>query len=245
MNMRKCVSVLAAVMIALSAHADSRVPVVVELFTSEGCSSCPPADALLAELSAKQPVSGVEIIVLGEHVDYWNYIGWRDRFSSAQWTKRQHSYVQRMKLDSAYTPQVVIDGKIQLVGGDHRAAITAITSSAEQPKPVEVGLSFTGDTLSVKIQSKKPVEAEVIVALTEDDLTTKVGAGENGGRTLRHTAVTRMLLPLGVMRGNSFSAIKEMKIAPDWNRKELGAVVFVQQKGQGPILGAGSIAVSQ
>jgi hypothetical protein len=243
--MRKCVSVLAVVMIALSACADSRVPVVVELFTSEGCSSCPPADALLAELSAKQPVSGVEIIVLGEHVDYWNYIGWTDRFSSAQWTKRQQAYVQRMKLESAYTPQVVIDGKTQLVGGDRGAAITAITGSAQQPKPVVIGLRIAGDKLSVTIKGQKPVEGEVVMALTENNLTTEVRAGENGGRTLRHTAVTRMLLPLGVMHGNSFNAMKEIKVAPEWNRKELRAVVFVQQKDQGQILGAGSIAVSQ
>lgn len=243
--MRKFVFALAAVMITLSAHADSRVPVVVELFTSEGCSSCPPADTLLAELSAKQPVSGVEIIVLGEHVDYWNYIGWTDRFSSAQWTKRQQAYVQRMKLDSAYTPQVVIDGKVQLVGGDRRAAITAIADSAQQPKPVEIGLRVAGGKLNVTIKSQEAVEGDVALALTENNLTTEVRAGENGGRTLRHTAVTRMLLPLGFMRGNSFSAVKEMRMAPDWNRKELRAVVFVQQKGQGPILGAGSIAVSQ
>jgi hypothetical protein len=244
MNMWKCVLVLAAVMI-VSAHADSRVPVVVELFTSEGCSSCPPADALLAELSAKQPVSGVEIIVLGEHVDYWNYIGWTDRFSSAQWTKRQQAYVQRMRLDSAYTPQVVIDGKIELVGGDRRAAITAITSSAQQPKPVEILLRIAGDKLSMTIKSQKPVEGEVVLALTENNLTTEVRAGENGGRTLRHTAVARMLLPLGVMHGNFFRAMKEIRVAPEWSRKELRAVVFVQQKDQGQILGAGSIAVSQ
>jgi hypothetical protein len=244
MNMWKCVLVLAAVMI-VSAHADSRVPVVVELFTSEGCSSCPPADALLAELSAEQPVSGVEIIVLGEHVDYWNYIGWTDRFSSAQWTKRQQAYIQRMRLDSAYTPQVVIDGKIELVGGDRRAAITAITGSAQQPKPVEIVLRIAEDKLSVTINSHKPVEGEVVLALTESNLTTEVRAGENGGHTLRHTAVTRMLLPLGVMHGNSFSAMKEIRVAPEWSRKELRAVVFVQQKDQGQILGAGSIAVSQ
>jgi hypothetical protein len=245
MNMRKCVLVMTLVMTALLSRGDSRVPVVVELFTSEGCSSCPPADALLAELSAKQPVPGAEIIVLGAHVDYWNYIGWTDRFSSPQWTRRQQAYVRRMRLDSAYTPQFVIDGRIQLVGGESRTAVAAISGSAKQPKPIEVGLSIAGDKLSVKIQSSEPIEGEVLLALTENNLTTQVRAGENGGRTLQHTAVLRSLLPLGVMRGQAFTSTKEMRIAHDWNRKELRAVVFVQQKDQGPILGARSIAIGQ
>src|SRR4051812_14249507 len=112
----------------------SRVPVVVELFTSEGCSDCPPADALLRKLEEKQPVPNAEIIVLSEHVDYWDHIGWRDRFSSKTFTERQQKYGDRFKLDSVYTPQMVVDGRTELNGADERRALQAITDAAKAGK---------------------------------------------------------------------------------------------------------------
>ncbi len=93
-----------------------RTPVLVELFTSEGCSSCPPADVLLARLEKTQPVAGAQIIALKEHVDYWNHLGWRDPFSSAQFSERQSSYVQTFRTDQVYTPQMVVDGQTEFVG---------------------------------------------------------------------------------------------------------------------------------
>src|ERR1035438_8936724 len=99
----------------------ARKPVVVELFTSEGCSSCPPADALLQKLQAEQPVAGTEIIAIEEHVDYWNHDGWVDPFSSAEWTQRQAVYTALSKKD-VYTPELVVDGQSQFVGNDERAA---------------------------------------------------------------------------------------------------------------------------
>jgi len=241
--MLKCLIALSFVLTVIPARADGRVPVVVELFTSEGCSSCPPADALATRLGKEQPLPGVEIIVLGEHVDYWNYIGWTDRFSSAQWTARQQAYVRRMGLDSAYTPQIVVDGRTEFVGNDARHALAAIASQARQEKPAQVILRLDGSTLAADVASKEALDADVILAITEDNLQTVVGAGENGGRTLMHPAVVRILVPLGSMRGQSFKANRHLDLAHNWNRNELRATVFVQQKGQGAILGAKSVAL--
>src|SRR5213594_3831029 len=107
---------------ALLMRAAERGPVLVELFTSEGCSSCPPADALLARLEKSQPVAEAEIIVLSEHVDYWNRLGWRDPFSSVEFTLRQQRYTEGFRRDGAYTPQMVVDGRVEFVGSDERQA---------------------------------------------------------------------------------------------------------------------------
>ncbi len=113
---------LAACASFVPAQAAQATPVIVELFTSEGCSSCPPADALLSQYVKNSPVPGVEVIALGEHVDYWNHNGWADPFSSAQFSQRQSDYSNAFRLDSVYTPQIIVDGKAQLVGSDGDAA---------------------------------------------------------------------------------------------------------------------------
>src|SRR5215468_9246058 len=114
--------------------ADKRTPVIVELFTSEGCSSCPPADEVLARLEREQPVAGAEIIALGEHVDYWNQIGWTDPFSSRSFSERQGAYAETFRLDGAYTPEMVVDGRVEFVGSDWNKAVAAITQAASAPK---------------------------------------------------------------------------------------------------------------
>src|SRR5579863_6213046 len=112
----------------------SRVPVLVELFTSEGCSDCPPADRLLEELDAKQAVPGAQVVVLSEHVTYWNHLGWSDPFSMPEIDWRQQQYATRFNLDSTYTPQMVVDGAAQLVGNNTTAAVEAIAKAASTPK---------------------------------------------------------------------------------------------------------------
>src|SRR5271168_4894648 len=132
-----------------------RTPVLVELFTSEGCSDCPPADSLLERLDRSQPVSGAELIVLSEHVDYWNDIGWKDPYSSHEFSIRQGDYAHRFRLDSAYTPQMVVDGDAQFVGSDERRAIQAI-EGAEKAGKVSIALSsirLEGNTLTVHVES--------------------------------------------------------------------------------------------
>ena len=217
--------------------------VVVELFTSEGCSSCPPADALLSKLRLAGTVEGAEVLVLGEHVDYWNRLGWADRFSSAALTQRQGDYARRFALDSSYTPQMVIDGHAELVGNDERGVHRQLAMAALLPKPAQVQLSWNGDgQLEVAIAGAGEDGARVLLAITEDGLSTQVGGGENGGRTLRHSGVVRELREIGSLRHGQFSSTVKPSHHSDWKTENLRAVVFVQKAGNNDILGASSLA---
>ena len=117
-----------------AAKAQSATPVLVELFTSEGCSSCPPADAMLAKLDRLQPVAGAQVIVMEEHVDYWNHDGWIDKYSSSALTQRQDGYKSRFRINDVYTPQMVVDGSTQFLGSDAKAAVHAIEEARSKPK---------------------------------------------------------------------------------------------------------------
>jgi hypothetical protein len=186
---------------AQSAQPDSkaqRVPVLVELFTSEGCSDCPPADALLAELDAKQFVSGADAIVLSEHVTYWDHQGWRDPFSLDAMTQRQEAYVRRFALESAYTPQMVVDGTNQFVGSNGRALLAAVSKAAATPKislSIENARWDRGKVLFT-VRGEKMSGSKLVAVLAANATHSEVARGENAGRTLHHTAVVRALKEL-------------------------------------------------
>ncbi|MBV8846078.1 MAG: DUF1223 domain-containing protein [Bryobacterales bacterium] len=236
--------IFAAAAVAASALAQQqRAPVVVELFTSEGCSSCPPADTVLARLDREQPVSGVEVIALGEHVDYWDHEGWRDRFSSALFTARQQDYGQALKLESVYTPQMVINGQTQVLGSDWNAANNAIRAAAQAVRAM-VSLRVTGwDTMSVQVRElpKGTQAADMFLAIAENGLDTSVFGGENNGRRLRHSAVVRTMTRLGNLDGKkstSYAADTRFNVRPEWNRQNLRLVFFLQERGTRKIVGA-------
>ena len=230
---------------ALSQSNPSRTPVLVELFTSEGCSSCPPADALLARLLKDQPVTAAEILVLEEHVDYWDSLGWHDRFSSHLFTDRQSHYTQRLRADDNYTPQMIVDGTAQFVGNDSAHALRAITQAARTSK-VDLNLSpiiFDGNQLSGEISlmtSPQPTSnADLYAAVIESMASTKVQRGENGGRTLQHVSIVRTLQRIG---SPSEAATKPLKfsvpVPKDATPANLRIVIFLQRSDQGAIRGA-------
>ena len=230
-----------------------RSPVIVELFTSEGCSSCPPADAVLARLQQTQPVAGAEVIALSEHVDYWNYIGWSDPFSSAAFSARQETYARALgQQDRVYTPQIIVDGQTEFNGSAMNKAIEAIAKAARSPKAdVRIVIPETKIQkdnqeirFNVSVKNVPPVDrgdvAEVILALTEDKLSSNVTRGENSGRKLAHTAVVREMRALGRVdpATKTFDSEKTMVIADGWKRDDLRVVVFVQERAQRRVLGA-------
>jgi hypothetical protein len=240
-----------AMCVSLSPVADAqtptpqRTPVLVELFTSEGCSSCPPADALLGKLAA-QPIDGADIIVLGEHVDYWDGEGWHDRFSSPQFTQRQKEYGQRLNIDSIYTPQMVVDGTDQFVGNDASHAQTSIQHARQTPK-LHLVLSrptVDGRRVSSSLSSASPIPSDKIrgdlyVALVDPTDTTEVRGGENGGRTLHHAGVVRTLQRVGSLKDLSTGNLSFNLSAPaNANLFQMRLVAFVQQSGPGAVLGA-------
>ena len=236
--------------------AAQRTPVLVELFTSEGCSSCPPADALLAKLDQQQLVSGVEVIAMEEHVDYWDHQGWVDPFSSTQWTDRQQTYASIRHDDQVYTPQMVINGQTQFVGSRERQARQVISEAASQPHlavtvtnaaPGERGdlqLRVTAGRLAATDSGDRP---EVWLAITETGLHSDVRAGENSGVDVRHSAVVRTLRKLGATEPDkdpSFEAQPSIKVERSWKRENLRAVVFVQAKHSRRILGSAATRIA-
>ncbi|MEP6703752.1 MAG: DUF1223 domain-containing protein [Acidobacteriota bacterium] len=221
----------------------AKPPVLVELFTSEGCSSCPPADRNLITLDKEQAASQVEVITLSMHVDYWNRLGWTDVFSSRQYSERQGSYSERFKLDGVYTPQMVVDGQTEFVGGRLGEAEKAVEAAAKTPKG-NVELSASDNKLSVKISGLPDHSpASVFVAVAENDLSTAVRNGENGGKTLRHTSVVRELKMIGEVPAlkDSFAAEVPLQIQPSWKKQNLKVVVFAQVEQTGKIIGVSQI----
>jgi hypothetical protein len=223
--------------------------VLVELFTSEGCSTCPPADWLLADLDEKQPVEGAQIIALGEHVDYWNRLGWKDPFSSAEFSKRQLDYMQALKLKDVYTPQMIVDGRIEFVGSKVSKAYEMIAKAAHSPKAaVSLAAKLSAAkslTLTVRVENLPEVSAgdtaDLFLAITESHLLSDVTKGENSGRKLTHAAVTRKLVRIGSVSGKAFSAQKTLELDSAWNRSNLKAVAFVQERASRQVLGAAAI----
>jgi hypothetical protein len=228
----------------------SRTPVLVELFTSEGCSSCPPADALLRELDQEQPVSGSTAIVLSEHVDYWNRIGWKDPFSSAFFSDRQNAYAARFGLSSVYTPQMVVDGTAEFTGSESDKAQSTISKAGQNPK-LAVSLSSVRVEESNRIRGSVGVDgavktrgAEVWVALALDHAESQVSRGENAGRNLSHVGVVTKLVKIGEFRaGEKFTKEVEFKIDPA-NSGKFRLVAFVQESGMGRVLGAAEHSIA-
>ena len=235
----------------------SRTPVVVELFTSEGCSSCPPADALLARLDGAQLKGNVQLIALEEHVDYWNDGGWVDPFSSREWTSRQYDYASALKNGNPYTPQMVVDGTIEFVGSHPDKARDAILKAASNTKiPVTLEQSNPNGAGAVNLSAKigkldgtaKGDAAEVWLAITEAALHSAVKRGENAGEDLHHAAVVRSMRKIGEAKAGgetSFAGETKVSLQKDWNRANLRAVLFVQEKKSRRILGAAEIRIAQ
>jgi hypothetical protein len=247
---------LAAVLLAPGAGprparaGNERRPVVVELFTSEGCSSCPPADAVLDRLARDQPVAGAEVIALELHVDYWNGLGWADPFSQASFSERQRAYADAFGQRGVYTPQMVVGGRRELVGSDERGARDAIAEAAGAPS-LRVQASRTGDRLEIVVGDAEGAPlaepAGVWLAVTEDGLSTRVPRGENAGATLAHGPVVRDLRRIASLAAGARGPVSikdvEVRMDPAWIRDHVRAAVLVQRDGTRAILGGASVAM--
>ncbi len=235
----------------------TRSPVVIELFTSEGCSSCPPADALLASLADQPPAENVQVIALEEHVDYWDELGWKDPFSSHEWTLRQYAYAETLGNRNPYTPQMIVDGHAEFVGNHVQQARQIIVEAASRPTiPVALnqgkadrqGALNLAVTIGKQNGTAKGGAAEVWLAVTETGLHSAVTRGENAGHDLHHAAVVRSMRKIGEAKAESdtsFSANITVRLRPEWKRENLRAVVFVQERKSRQILGAAEIRIAQ
>jgi hypothetical protein len=233
--------------------APAKQPVLVELFTSEGCSDCPPADTLLKKLSEAQPLDGIEIIALEEHVDYWNRQGWMDPFSSSDFTRRQNEYADYIPKSSVYTPQMVVDGHAQLIGSRGKEAIDQIRAAAAQPKarlllslapgpkPRTKNLELRFDDTSAQLSASS---LDVYVAITEKDLQSKPNAGENSGAALVHAPVVRQLRKFHSIRPPLIEPLSlTLEFRDNWAPANLAVVAFLVDPHTHQVRAAGETPV--
>jgi hypothetical protein len=225
---------------------DGRVPVLLELFTSEGCSSCPPADQLLERLDRDQPMPGAELIVLSEHVDYWNRLGWTDPYSSNQFSRRQEAYAAQFRTDDIYTPQLVVDGSRQAVGGNWPMAARAIQESLRERKmPVMVRAAKSKDGVLVHIEVPRLQNdgetgvVHLVVAANREK--SRVTHGENGGRELTHVAVVLSLRQVAKVSSKE-GALKDLPVK--LNSENTRLILFVQDARTQRVLGVARASFS-
>lgn len=219
--------------------------IVVELFTSEGCSSCPPADRLLSSVIEGAAPESAEIMGLSFHVDHWDYIGWKDPYAAKDYTLRQRAYGRKFKLNSIYTPQMIVNGKHEFVGSSQRELDEAIRleSSASSHIPLAISIkSKTAETLSFKVSSTQSVDAQLNVAIVEKNLTQQVSRGENRGRKLAHDNVVRAF-DMRSFDGqeNHFS----LKIPEDLKEEDASLIVYIQSSDNWHVVGAERIPFHQ
>jgi len=213
----------------------AKQPVLVELFTTEGCSDCPPADKLLMELEQRQPIPNAEIIALGFHVDYFNQLGWVDRFSATEFTARQKRYIKEFKEPDVFTPQIVVDGSVEANGPKPTAQ--AIVQAASSPKPVQVLMERHGDSLQIHVRGKLQQPVEAFIAVAEDNLETVIKAGENRGQTLHHVAVVREFQSIGHLKDDNWTQTVQLKIPSDVVKANAQVVAFLQEEHSGRVVG--------
>ena len=216
----------------------------MELFTSEGCSSCPPVDTWAARLDAVQPVAHGELILLSEHVDYWDHDGWKDPFSSSALTERQNEYARMLGLSQVYTPQVIVDGDLELhpwktdevkAGLEKAADVPMVAVRIEDP-------ALAGDELTGKIEadgSAAKSVGDVFVAVALEKTQMAVLGGENNGKKLTHVGVVKQLVKVGKLgKGKTFDGPFHVKLWSGADPENLRVVAFVQESGPGKVLGA-------
>ena len=222
---------------------------IVELFTSEGCSSCPPADALLQQINFKQTAAGQLIVGLSEHVTYWNHLGWKDPYSEQAFTDRQGVYASRLSPEGPYTPQMVVNGRDQLVGSDRAALEQALRGEALRKhadlKIVSSTQQAGGLDLTFSLSGSPSRQMEIVAIFTDDMDRSNVLRGENSGRSLKYVSVARSLSHIATVNGDTERSVHLP--VPDSFQHGGGSghhlVVFAQEPHQGPIVGAAAIAI--
>lgn len=220
------------------------VPVLVELFTSEGCSTCPPADKFL-ELLDTQPLPGMQLIVLSEHVNYWDHQGWKDPYSSSELTQRQSNYASRFRLNDVYTPQMVVDGRAQMSGVSFKEADAALKDAVKDPKADLriTDAALDGGKLRVHVESalnlpEKTRDAELYVAVALNHTESSVSAGENAKKHLTHTSVVRNMVRVAKFKaGEKVARDVECKVDAK-DAGNLRVIAFLQEPGSGRVLGS-------
>jgi hypothetical protein len=223
---------LAGLLVAVPADGEpaAGAPVVVELFTSQGCSSCPPAEEVLSNLAAAGETADRAVVPLAFHVDYWNDLGWVDPSSSPEWSERQRRYAQARRDRAVYTPQLVVAGGAHVIGS-RRGSVEAAIARAPRQAPVEARARRDGNVL--RVEAAAPAGAEVWLAVWEDGLTTAIERGENAGRRQREDRVVRRLVRVAAAGARGAASVT---LDPRW--RKLGAVAFAQRPDTLAIVGA-------
>jgi len=221
-------------------------PVLVELFTSEGCSSCPPADALLRQIDGTRTSAGQWIVGISEHVTYWNSLGWSDPFSSLVYTDRQSAYGARFGVDSVYTPQMVVNGGEQFVGSDRAGLLRALEKEQRQPDAVTFSIQSVtqqGTMLTVAFNASGAIPShgvDIIAVVTDDSQRSSVSKGENSGRTLVHVSVARSLQRVATLRAAAQQTVQIPLPSGFQSSTAHHLILFAQIKGAGRVLGTDS-----